>query len=271
MKETRFFERFRAEHNNEYGYILSGRAGIAYLPITFKRTDNKMLVDDETRTIMQADPPSYNMIRNIYEKFGQLTGDESIMEQFSDLYDQANPIYTATNAIHYICELLESNGESYNVQIQNIGAEYLDGVGITDPLHTLELYRVVDNEYNVHYALSTSLAMLEAKSNELHNASTNDYNDDNMFGETDYDISVETLKPFIYALIQDYFHIDPNEVISRTQCTKLLVLAPDTTDFIVLGPTTPEKLHQVPYNVRIGMVVLTDEVYKPNLASMFGS
>lgn len=265
MKETTYFQEYRTEYNHKYASFVSRGAGNNYLPVTFKRTESKLIVDDEKRTIMEANSASYNMVKNIYNMASQMLNDASIMESFSEAYDKPNPIYTAlpVPAIHFAREILELRGGSYNVQIQDIGAEYLDGVGINDPLHTLELYRIVDNDYHVHYVLSTSLAMLEAKSNELHNAESIRYNDDKMFGPNGVNINETTLQEFVFGLIQDYFGIDPYETINEMQCSKVLVLNSDTTDFDVLGIAVLDRINQAEANLRIGYAIMTDEEYRP--------
>ncbi len=72
-----------------------------------------------------------------------------------------------------------------------------------------------------------------------------------------------TLQEFVFGLIQDYFGIDPYETINQIQCSKVLVLNSDTTDFDVLGIAVLDRINQAEANLRIGYAIMTDEEYRP--------
>lgn len=254
IKETNHFKAFRDDQAHAFS---SMAGGMLYLPLSFKRTEQKIDVDGERRTVMKPTEKSFRLIGNLYTR--AQTYFSNAGDVFRSLYSAAPAIYTALPfpAIHFVKDYL---GSEENFAIQDIGAEFLDGKGIAEPLHTLFMYRIVDGNYNVHYAMSTSMAMLEAKSNELHNASEIAYNDDPMFGETAFLVNGDNLRQFMFALMQDYFGVDTSSV-RIIGSSGVLSLEPDTPDFEVIGAVRAEDLRDTGKNSRIGMVISTDEEF----------
>lgn len=65
-KLTHFFEKFREEHY--FRYINA----VGYLPITFLRTESKIDVSNEKRTVMKPTPGSYALAKIWYKQANSL-------------------------------------------------------------------------------------------------------------------------------------------------------------------------------------------------------
>ena len=172
QKETGYFKAFRDEQAHAFSFLNQGRP--LYLSGSFISVNQKINVGGEVRTVMKPTEGTYYMIHALYGQANQFIRNEDTEQLFNDLYGVPQEIYTAlpSSAIRSVKMQV---GSEENFAIQSIGAEFLDAKGIYEPLHTLFMYRIVDGNYNVYYALSTSMAMLEYKSNELHNAPEIEY------------------------------------------------------------------------------------------------
>ena len=267
LKETYHYGAFREEKSHPFSEVLTGSSSQAvYLHGTFKRTEQKMDVDGELRTIMAPNQGCFRMLRNIYTKIGEYAGKEEVAKVFRERYEMPQPLFTAfpKPALRYVRGLLEGGGRSCNVSIDDIGAEFIDPEGIQEPLHTLFMYRIVDSNYRIHYALSTSMAMLESKSNELHNAGEIEYSNDDMFWEDGFLVNEGNMKVFMHALMQDYFGLDPATPVTCIAHSPILRLNPNTVDFEPIGNATAQQLHDTNRNELIGMVMSVDEKYSMN-------
>ena len=257
QKETGYFKAFRDEQAHAFSFLNQGRP--LYLSGSFISVNQKINVGGELRTVMKPTEGTYYMIHALYGQVNQFIRNEDTEQLFNDLYGVPQEIYTAlpSSAIRSVKMQV---GSEENFAIQSIGAEFLDAKGIYEPLHTLFMYRIVDGNYNVYYALSTSMAMLEYKSNELHNAPEIEYFNDSMFSEEGFLVNGYNLKQFMFALMEDYFKVDATEV-KITGSTSILSLHPETPDFEIIGVAGEEALHDTGRNERIGLIISTDEKF----------
>jgi len=262
LKKTYHFEQFREEQKHRFSDVLCQEGGFLYLTGSFRKTDEILETEDGKRTVLRLTPSGEQTLRKVYEQADSFFPEESLKEAYFEHYSEPQAIYTADllPAAEFVRECLETDGNFHEAFVVDMGAEFLDGKGITEPLHTLQLYKIADENYRVHYLLSTSLAMLEVKSNALHNAPEFDYQDDKMFGEDGFEITLPNLAWFMLALIQDYFGTDPH-TLNLCGHAGIMELFPGTADFLLApGAEGFDIIRNAEYHYRIGMLLSTDEI-----------
>lgn len=257
MKETFHFHHFR----KPVCVPVSGMTQPIYMMCTFKRAGAlKVEVDGEKRTVMRPTNGTMHMLRKYMDP------QDEHLYNIEQLYEGKGSIEAYTTfpfpAIHFLRETLEDNyGHSFNVGIDDIGAEFIYGSGILKPLHTLQLYRVIDDDYCVNYVLSASLATLEEKTCELHNTKSIPY-EDTMFEQDYFEITDYKLLDFSLALAEDYFGIDSHNCRIKSH-TNIFLLDPSTPDFAPVQGGFSIQPNDNTHNYRIGILFRTDENYTP--------
>lgn len=223
-----------------------------YVTGSFLSTDRVVYVGGKERIAMW---PTLNTLRSfgkLYESVGQTAA------QFNAVYNgEPIEIYSASadGAVEAVETFIQKKyGRNIYAEINAIGAEFVEGIGIAEPAHTLFLYEIADSTGRLYYVLTASLAMLEMTWCLLNNGITGD----GMFTSKGYKIESSGLDKIICKLASEYFRRDiyPSDFIDGTDILPMVLDIPDycLRDF----KPVVQKIEKDPHNKRIAMLICTN-------------